>query len=278
MDQTFYDQEFIDSIRPDISHIEIEDGAPVDRIRSEKQMRFLAESMNTSWEGPPSDQEGKRRPFVVLANVGLFSTLKDPPIVPDVMVSLDVEFRQDLTRKENNTYFIWEFGKPPDLVIEIVSNRKGGEDTRKLRDYAHIGVTYYVIFDPDHFLGRNTLRMYELRHRAYVEMNETWMPALGLGLALWHGVYEGIDDVWLRWCDIDGEVLPTGAELAQQERERADRERRRADRAEEQVESAEERAEQERIRAEQERIRAEQAEERAERLAAQLKLLGIDVI
>jgi Uma2 family endonuclease len=269
MDQV-YDQEFMDSIKPDISHIEIEDGAPVERIRSEKQMRLLAESMNTSWEGPPVEAEGERRPFVVLTNVGLFSTPNDPPIVPDVMVSMDVALRQDLTRKENNTYFMWEFGKPPELAIEIVSNRKGGEDTRKLRDYARIGVAYYVVFDPDHFLSRQTLRMYELRHRSYIEMKETWMPALELGLTLWYGVYEGIDDVWLRWCDIDGEVLPTGAELVQREIERAERERRRADRAEEQAESAEERAEQE-------RVRAEQAERRIDRLMAQLRLLGVEL-
>ncbi len=277
MDQVYYDQEFIDSIKPDISHIEIEDGAPVERIRSEKQMRFLAESMNTSYEGPPNAEEGELRPFAVLANVGLFSTLNSPPIVPDVMVSLDVVLRQDLTLKENNTYFMWEFGKPPDLAIEIVSNRKGGEDTRKLRDYARIGVTYYAIFDPDHFLSRHTLRMYELRHRSYVEMKETWMPALGLGLTLWHGSYEGIDDVWLRWCDIDGEVLLSGAELAQREQARADRERRRADMAEEQAESAEERAEQERQRAEQERQRAERAEQRVAGLMTRLRLLGVEL-
>ena len=64
---------------------------------------------------------GDRRPFVALANVGLFHTYKQPPLVPDVMLSLDVcrpkEVR--LSQKEYNTYFVWVLGKVPDVVVEI---------------------------------------------------------------------------------------------------------------------------------------------------------------
>lgn len=250
-------------IAPDVSHIEIDDGAPVDNIFSEKQMRLLAESLNACWEGPPPEEEGVLRPFMVLANVGLFSTPHSAPLVPDVMVSLDVAaLPAPLENKEHNTYFVWIFGKAPDVAIEIVSNRVGGEDTRKLREYARIGVTYYVIYDPAHHLSRESLRMYELRHRTYVPMPQQWMPALGLGLRTWQGVYEGMEDEWLRWCDIDGTLLPTGAELAAEERARAVAERQRAEQAEERAEQAEE--------------RAEQAAGRAERLAAKLRALGID--
>ena len=35
--------------------------------------------------------------------------------------------------------FVWEFDKPPEVVIEIVANHEGGEDTRKLDIYAKIG-------------------------------------------------------------------------------------------------------------------------------------------
>ena len=250
-------------IRPDVSHIQIEDETPVDNIFSEKQMRLLAESLNVSWEGPPPEEEGVARPFMVLANVGLFSTPHSPPVVPDVMVSLDVSALPDpLANKEHNTYFVWIFGKAPDVVIEIVSNRVGGEDGRKLREYARIGVAYYVIYDPANHLSRETLRMYELRHRAYAPMAEQWMPALGLGLRTWRGAYEWMEDEWLRWCDIDGTLLPTGAELAAEQKTRAELASRRAEQAEEQAEQAEE--------------QAELAESRAARLAAQLRSLGID--
>jgi hypothetical protein len=75
-----------------------------------------------------------------------------------------------------------------------------------------------------------------------------------LGLTLWQGPFENWDTVWLRWCDRQGRVIPTGAERADQERQRADQERQRAD--------------QERQRADQERLRAEH-------LAAQLRGLGV---
>jgi hypothetical protein len=40
---------------------------------------------------------------------------------------------------------------------------------------------------------------------------------------LWDGEYEGVKAVWLRWCDQEGNVIPTGAELAEAERARAER-------------------------------------------------------
>lgn len=256
MAEAVLEQTTYEVIRPDVSHIVIENDEPVDNIFSEKQMRLLAESLNASWDGPPPEEEGVARPFIVLANVGLFSTPDRPPVVPDVMVSLDVAALPDpLANKEHNTYFVWIFGKAPDVVVEIVSNRVGGEDSRKMREYARIGVTYYILYDPGQHLSREPLRMYELRHKAYVPMAEQWMPALGLGLRTWQGAYEGMEDEWLRWCDIDGTLLPTGAELAAEQRQRAEEAAKRAERAE---------------------GRAEQAEERAERLAAKLRALGID--
>lgn len=33
-------------------------------------------------------------------------------------------------------------------MVEVVSNREGGEDDDKLRKFQMIGVPYYVIFDP----------------------------------------------------------------------------------------------------------------------------------
>ncbi len=44
-----------------------------------------------------------------------------------------------------------------------------------------------------------------------------------LGLKLWSGEFEGRRASWLRWCDKDGVILPTGQELAAQERARAER-------------------------------------------------------
>ena len=77
-----------------------------------------------------------------------------------MLLSLDVEIPSEIHLKQNRSYFVWEYGKPPDAVIEVVSNREGGEDKKKLAAYARIGVRYYAIYDPDRFLGPEPLLVF----------------------------------------------------------------------------------------------------------------------
>ncbi len=247
---------------PCLDDIKIEDGAPVDSVYSEKQMRLLVDPLQSSWHGP-----GDGRKFLAMANVGLFYAVKKPPLVPDVMVSLDVEFGEDRRSKENNSYFVWILGKPPEIVIEVVSNTEGEEDTRKFRQYAQLGVLYYVIWDPDQYLRSDPLRIFTLGEDRYKPLAGGFFPVVGLRLATWRGKFENTEETWLRWYDASGVVIPTGAELAEQERQRAEQERQRA-------EQERQRAEQERQRADREQQRAERERQRAERLAARLKALG----
>ncbi len=37
---------------------------------------------------------------------------------------------------------------------------------------------------------------------------------LGLSLTLWQGMFEGKENIWVRWCDADGNLIPTGEERA----------------------------------------------------------------
>lgn len=205
-------------VRPDIDHIVTEDDTPLDNIFSEKQQRLLTEPLYSSWGGP-----GEGRGFLVAANVGVYSNLHILPLVPDVLLSIDVKLQDSLQEKANRTYFVWEFGKPPDVVIEIVSNKEGGEATRKLEDYARMRIAYYAIFDPFKLIQGTMLRCFELRATSYVHYNGGWFDNLGLGLTIWHGTFEGHEDTWLRWCDRDGNVISTGRERAEAERQRAER-------------------------------------------------------
>ena len=51
-----------------------------------------------------------------------------------------------------------------------------------------------------------------------------WLEEVGLGLTLWSGEFEeDVTQTWLRWCDRDGQVILTGAEGREIERQRADR-------------------------------------------------------
>jgi hypothetical protein len=118
---------------------------------------------------------------------------------------------------------VWEFGKAPDVVIEIVSNTRGAEKSTKRNEYARAGVAYYIIYDPLNNLAGDVLEVYELRAREYERRPDTWLPAIGLGVTLWEGIFEGRHDTWLRWCDREGMVIPTGAERAEIERQRVER-------------------------------------------------------
>lgn len=234
---------------PRVDHLVTEDDTPVDNLFSAKQQRLLVDALYSSWAATTE------RPFLADANVGVFSIANQPAIVPDVFVSLDVQPHAGWWDAFERSYFVWDYGKPPDVVIEIVSNAKGHEADDKLQRYAWMHVPYYVIFDPNGELGEEVLRIYVLHGTSYQRWESGWLPEVGLGLTLWTGPFEGREATWLRWCAEDGTLIPTGAERAEQERERA--------------EQAEQRAEQERERAEQER-------ERAARLAARLRELGID--
>lgn len=197
-----------------VNHLTTEDDEPVDNLLSEKQQRLLTEPLYSSWTPPPDEDEPDTpRKFWASANVGIFQSIHQPPIVPDVFLSLDVETPEDLHNKQKRAYFLWEYGKVPEVVIEIVSNRKGGELKNKLKDYARMGMTYYVVYDPNREVSQEVLRVYEIGFgKRYRLRKDYQLPAVGLSLTLWSGRFERRHYTWLRWCDAHGNLILTGQE------------------------------------------------------------------
>ncbi|WP_413199153.1 Uma2 family endonuclease [Nostoc piscinale] len=217
---------------PDANLLITEDDTPVDNLVSAKQQRLLVSSLYSSLQN---------QVFLAAANVGVYHTYTEPAIVPDVFVSFDVQTPENWWEKENRCYLVWKFGKSPELVIEIVSNKKGNELDEKLQIYEKMRVAYYIVYDPQQNLGEQVLRIYTIKGRRYLETTNNWLEDIGLGVTLWTGEFEGRNDSWLRWCDQAGNILLTGDEHARQ-------------------------AEQ----------RAQEAEQRAQLLAERLKALGVD--
>ncbi|MER3433998.1 MAG: hypothetical protein C4288_11335 [Leptolyngbya sp. ERB_1_1] len=226
------DEEIVSEL--DISHLTIEDDTPVDNFQSEKQQRLLVEPLYSSKALPA--------PFLAAANVGLFYKLKGDPIVLDAMLSLGVQCA-DFSERRNRSYFVWEFGKVPEVCIEIVSNQEGdevilsrksqqkGKTASKKEIYAQIGVRYYVVFDPlEQIQGQDKmkgalLRVWSISADGYTELTPTqgirevgqsvWLNGAGIGVTLWEGQFEDeVTRLWLRWCDRHGQVISTGAERA----------------------------------------------------------------
>jgi hypothetical protein len=271
----------------DISHLVIEDDLPVDNLQSAQQQRLFVEPLYSSKALPV--------PFLADANVGLFYELKEDPIVPDMLLSLGVQRAEDFAFKEARSYFVWEFGKLPELCIEIVSNKEGdeinlsrksqrkGKTVSKKDRYDQIGIRHYIVFDPlkqiQADMNQAQVQIWsrskddeplQLEHSLQEVGEFAWFPDLEIGLTLWRGNFEEeVTRVWLRWCDRDGTVIPTGAERANQAEFRAEM-------AEFQAENERSRAEDERSRAEDAELRANNAELAAQRLADRLRALGLN--
>ena len=184
------------------------------------------------------------------------------------------------------SYVVWQEGINPFVVVELLSpgtekedlrendrelpptsqdlagnghinpEPRGGKPARKWEVYEQIlRVPYYVVFSR----YTNRMRAFKLEGARYQELelsdSRVWMPEIDLGLGLWQGEYLGVDRLWLRWYDSEGNWIPTPEERAEQEQQRA---------------------EQEQQRAEHEQQRAELAEARLEYLMQKLRESGID--
>ncbi|PSB41288.1 hypothetical protein C7B67_26840 [filamentous cyanobacterium Phorm 6] len=189
------------------------------------------------------------------------------------------------------SYVVWQEGINPFVVVELLSPGTEKEDLREndgrelptasdnLAGNGHINpepteekparkwevyeqilrIPYYVVFS--RYTDR--MRAFKLEGAHYQELelsdSRVWMPEIDLGLGLWQGEYLGVDRLWLRWYDSEGNWVPTPEE---QERSRAEHEQQRAN------------LEQQRANLEQQR--AELAETRLESLMQRLRESGID--
>jgi Uma2 family endonuclease len=225
-----------------------EDGEPMETPRHRDQMNLLIDSLRIHW--------ADRHQYFVGGNMFLYYDPNDLYRFrgPDFFLVLDVADR------ERKSWVVWREGmRFPDVIIELLSDKTRHIDKgEKKQVYEQVFRTpEYYLYDPysQEFAG------YQLVKCRYTLM-ET--DAEGRYFSSVTGLYLGVQEGWLRWITPEGSVLPTGNELAEQERQRAEQERQRA--------------EQERQRAEQaiqalgqERQRAEHAEQAAEQLRQQLE-------
>jgi Uma2 family endonuclease len=244
------------------------DGRPMETQKHRLQMEFLIVTLERHWH------ERGREDAYVGGNMGVYYSVEQARAqnfrAPDFFLVLNT------TRRVRKSWVIWQEGRAPNLVIELLSeSTKAADRGIKKQIYQDfMRVHEYVLHD----VMNNSFEAFRLTpatdddptpHYEPVELVRTTgngtktalepcfvSPQLGLELVLWEGEYGGYWETWLRWRDsATGELLFTFAEVAREETKRAN--------------EAEGRAREERERAREER-------ERAERLAAKLRALGID--
>ena len=160
------------------------------------------------------------------------------PAAPDVYVAFGV------ANRHRNSYVVWEEGKPPDFVLEVVSPSSRREDEEdKPSKYAKIGVPELFLYHPEGKI-EPALSGFELcggRGGEYQPLPEEDLPGgvvgvrskmLGLCLCVKLSGPEPLD-VSLRWYDpATGGFLPTRHELAEDNHRLADTKRQAEARAE----------------------------------------------
>ena len=242
---------------PDHTQLPESDGTFVKNFQEHPQSILLTDSLGTILQQLHPDGQ-----YAIGQDCGIYWRETQPPeqgaiapdwfYVPNVPSRLDGEIRR--------SYVLWREFMAPIIALEFASG-DGSEERDATPLFTATGKTqkpgkfwvyeriiripYYGIFE----IKTNKLEVYHLVDVSYqkVEQNERGhyeIPLLNVELGLWQGRYQNQDpQLWLRWWDLDGNLLLIGHEQAELERQKTEQERQRAEQAEFQLQQERQRAE-----------------------------------
>jgi Uma2 family endonuclease len=237
-----------------------DDGVPMETERHKKQMDLLIYTLESRLRQQGSGYVNGNMFIYYSSQQKRHQDFKGP----DVFVVLGVP------TKERKSWVVWEEGKTPDVVIELLSESTAKFDkTEKKTLYQdRLKVAEYFWFDP---FNPNDWAGFKLSGGYYeplpVENERLVSQRLELALVRWPGIYQGIETIWLRWATLAGELLLLPEEAQTQ---RAELAAQRAQVAEQRAEVAEQRVEvaEQRVEVAEQQVQAEvQRAQAAERLA-----------
>jgi Uma2 family endonuclease len=241
---------------PTEDELPYDDGAEMESDRHALQIQLLKETLTLHWD--------KRDDFFAGGNMFVYFSLAQVKHQdfrgPDFFVVRGVE------RRERKSWVVWQEGKGPDVVIELLSESTAAADKgeKKQLYQDRLKVAEYFWYDPfgDDWAGFG-LRQGRYEPLPLDERGRFVSRELGLALVRWEGTYTGLPAQWLRFETLEGELLPTGAELAVKAAEQARQAEEAARQAAEQARRAKQQAQQAKRQAQQAEQRAQQAEQSA---------------
>ncbi|MEH2446165.1 MAG: Uma2 family endonuclease [Nostoc sp.] len=244
---------------PDHTQLPESDGTFVKNFQEHPQSILITESIKPVLQKRHHDGQ-----YCIGQDSGIYWRITDPPergaeapdwfYVPNVPPILNGQMRR--------SYVLWQEHIAPFIVLEFVSGN-GAEErdktpwTGKFWIYEQvIHPAFYGIYE----VNKASVEVYHLIEGQYQllaanERGHYTIAPLGVELGLWLGVYQNVELPWLRWWDLQGNLLLNGEERAEQESQRAELESQRAE-----LESQ----------------RAELESQRVDRLTAQLRSLGVE--
>ncbi|MBI3329186.1 MAG: Uma2 family endonuclease [Nitrospinae bacterium] len=200
------------------------DGIPMETQRHMLQLYVLMDPLLLHW--------ADRQDVFVGGNMFVYFSLEQVRHQdfrgPDFFVVLDVP------RRERKSWVVWQEGKGPDVVIELLSESTAAQDKGEKKQIyqERLRVPEYFWFDP--FSGE--WAGFALREGVYMALDPDAQERLvsqrlGLALVRWEGTYQGITAGWLRWATLEGALLPTPQEAAERARQQAEAARQQAEAA-----------------------------------------------
>lgn len=226
---------------PDHTQLPDSDGTFVKNFQEHPQSLLLTSSIR-----PVLDQLHPDRQYCIGQDCGIYWRLTDPPergaeapdwfYVPNVSPLLNGEVRR--------SYVMWKEIVAPLIAVEFASGDGSqerdrtspltGDDAKAGKFWVYeqaIRIPFYAIYE----VQKASVEVYELIANRYqlVPPNERGHYAIepmGVELGIWQGQQYNQTLPWLRWWDLDGNLLLSAEERETQEKQRADQEKQRADR------------------------------------------------
>jgi len=244
---------------PDHTQLPCEDGTFVKNFQEHPQSVLLTDSIEPVLKALHPDGQ-----YAIGQDSGIYWRITEPLekgaespdwfYVPGVPPTLDKKMRR--------SYVMWQEFLAPLIVLEFVSG--DGSEERDTTPYTGKFWVYERVIRPAFYgiyeVEKAQVEVYELIGGQYQKLvpdanGRFVIEQMGVALGIWQGSYLNAELPWLRWWDLEGNLLLTG-------HERADREQLLRQEATERAQESEQ--------------ARQQAESRAERLAQRLRELGLE--
>jgi Uma2 family endonuclease len=219
---------------PDHRQLPESDGTFVKNFQEHPQSLLLTSAIYPVLEQLHPDSQ-----YCIGQDCGIYWRLTDPPergaaapdwfYVPNVPPLLNGVGRR--------SYVLWKEFVAPLIAIEFVSG-DGSEERDATSPFASaeaqagkfwvyeqaIRIPFYAIYEVD----KAAVEVYELVAHRYQKITPNQrghypIAPMGVELGIWQGREGNQTLPWLRWWDMQGNLLLTGDERAEQEKRRADR-------------------------------------------------------
>ena len=222
---------------PDHTQLPDSDGTFVKNLQEHPQSILLTDSIK-----PVLQQLHPDGQYCIGQDSGIYWRLTEPLergaeapdwfYVPNVPPALDGQMRR--------SYVLWQEYVAPLIILEFVSGNGSEErDNTPLPSLENesdgkagkfwiyeqvIRPAFYGIYE----VKKASIELYHLVENGFelLAANERGhypIPQMGVELGIWQGEYLNVELPWLRWWDLQGNLLLTGEERAERERQRGDR-------------------------------------------------------